>query len=290
MAQLVLSDGLHMAYADGGSGRPLLLVHGWGANAAFFDAQRRALEQDFRVITLDLRGHGASPAPDGRPTVDLLAADLIALADHLGLEDMLAVGWSMGAMVLWRALLSGLAGRVAGMAVVDMTPRIVNDPAWSLGIKGGYDLATSETACRAMVADWPAFTQALARAVVADGLDAERWPLVDWIAGEAGHNEPHALSHLWGSLVQQDFRADLERFDQPTLIVHGALSQLYAAATSQFLETRLPDARRIAFDRSGHAPHLEEPDQFNRVVTEFAATLTGRDRARTRRAAATPQP
>ena len=83
MAQLVLSDGLHMAYADAGSGRPLLLVHGWGANQGFFDAQRRALESGFRGVTVDLRAHGASTATDGRPSVELLAADLVALAETL---------------------------------------------------------------------------------------------------------------------------------------------------------------------------------------------------------------
>lgn len=290
MAQLVLSDGLHMAYADAGSGRPLLLVHGWGANQGFFDVQRRALQSGFRVITVDLRGHGASSAPDGKPSVELLAADLGVLAEHLALEDMLVVGWSMGAMVLWRALLSGMHERTAGMAVVDMTPRIVNDRGWKLGLKGGYDLSTSQAARRAMIADWPGFAQALARAVVADGLDAERRPLIDWVAGEVAHNEPHALAHLWGSLAEQDFRDDLERLELPTLVVHGAHSQLYAPETSLYLQSRLPDARRIAFDRSGHAPHLEEPDRFNRVVTEFAASLKGRDRAKTRRTAATQQP
>ena len=83
---------------------------------------------------------------------------------------------------------------------------------------------------------------------------------------------------------------DLDGFDLPTLIIHGAKSQLYAAATSLYLEARLPDDRRISFERSGHAPHLEEPDRFNRVIAEFAATLAGRDQPMaTRRASAPPQ-
>jgi pimeloyl-[acyl-carrier protein] methyl ester esterase len=280
-----------MAYADAGNGRPLLLVHGWGANQGFFAAQTRALESGFRVITLDLRGHGASPCPEGAPSVERIAADVCALADHLGLEDVLAVGWSMGAMVLWRALLSGLAERLTGMAVVDMTPRIVNDADWSLGLKGGYDSGSALAAQQAMIADWPGFAAVLARAVVAEGLDAERRPLIDWVAGEVALNDPRPLAHLWGSLTAQDFRADLQRFDLPTLIIHGARSQLYAADTSLYLEARLPDARRITFERSGHAPHLEEPDRFNRVITEFAATLAGRDQRKAmRRASAPPQP
>jgi pimeloyl-ACP methyl ester carboxylesterase len=289
--QLVLNDGLSMAYSDTGSGRPLLLVHGWAASGRFFNAQTEVLEKHFRVITPDLRGHGASLSPATPPTVDLLAADLAELVERLGLEDAVAVGWSMGAMVLWRALPLGLLARLAGMVVVDMTPRIVNEDGWSLGLKGGYDKRSAAAARQAMTADWRMFGAAMARSIPAEGLEAERRPLIDWVTHEVAHNTPEPLSHLWGSLAEQDFREDLAGFELPTLIVHGALSQLYAADTSLFLEARLPDARRICFERSGHAPHLEEPELFNRVVTEFAARLPGRDqRTALRSAGAASQP
>jgi pimeloyl-ACP methyl ester carboxylesterase len=277
VAQLQLNDGLSMAYADQGAGRPLLLVHGWGASGRFFHPQQSALEKGFRVVTPDLRGHGASPCPAGRPTVELLAADLAALAERLELEDAVAVGWSMGAMVLWRALGLGLERRLAGMVVVDMTPRIVNGADWSLGLKGGYDLRTAAAARQAMLADWPAFGAAMARSIVAEGLEAERRDLIEWMALAVARNAPEPLAHLWGSLAGQDFREALARIRTPTLIAHGALSQLYPAETSLYLEDRLPDARRIAFERSGHAPHLEEPELFNRVVAEFAAGLPAHD-------------
>jgi pimeloyl-ACP methyl ester carboxylesterase len=289
--QLVLNDGLTMAYSDSGSGRPLLLVHGWGASGRFFHFQKSVLETNFRVIVPDLRGHGASPCPTGQPTVELLAADLTLLADRLELEDAVAVGWSMGAMVMWRALSFGLAAHLAATVVVDMTPRIVNDADWRLGLKGGYDLRTAAAARQAMLADWPAFGAAMARAVTAEGLEDERRPLIEWVALAVARNAPEPLSHLWGSLAEQDFRDQLSSFDMPTLIIQGALSQLYAAETSQFLEDRLPEARRICFERSGHAPHLEEPELFNRVVTQFAASLPGRgQRTALRSAAAVSQP
>jgi pimeloyl-[acyl-carrier protein] methyl ester esterase len=177
------------------------------------------------------------------------------------------------------------------MVVVDMTPRIVNDPDWKLGLKGGYDLKASLAARRAMLADWPAFGAAMARSVIAEGLDAERRGLIEWIALAVARNAPEPLSHLWGSLTGQDFRDDLAGFDLPTVIAHGALSQLYPIETSLFLETHLADARRVAFERSGHAPHLEEPEAFNQLITEFAASLPARDQRRTlRRPRAASQP
>jgi pimeloyl-ACP methyl ester carboxylesterase len=291
VGQLQLNDGSTMAYAEHGAGRPLLLVHGWAASGRFFHPQQSALQNDFRIITPDLRGHGASPAPDGEASVELLAADLTALADRLDLEDAVAVGWSMGAMVLWRALRLGLADRLAGMVVVDMTPRIVNDAEWSLGLKGGYDLNAADAARRAMLADWPGYGAAMARSVVAEGLEPERRQLIEWIALSVARNAPGPLAQLWGSLAGQDFRDELAAIGTPTLIAHGARSQLYPTETSRFLEDRLPDARRITFERSGHAPHLEEPETFNRVVTEFAASLKARDqRTALRSAGAASQP
>lgn len=272
MGQLKLNDGLTMAYADQGGGRPLLLVHGWGASGRFFHEQQSPLHNDFRVITPDLRGHGATPFA-GAPSVEMLAEDLIALADALDLQDAVAVGWSMGAMVLWRALKRGLDERLAGMVVVDMTPRIVNDADWRLGLKGGYDQRAAAAARRAMLSDWPAFVAAMARSIVGEGLESERQRLVEWLALAVERNAPEPLAHLWGSLTEQDFRSDLDGFDLPTIIAHGERSQLYPLETSLWLQTHLPDARRAAFNRSGHAPHLEEPEAFNQLIAEFAARL-----------------
>jgi pimeloyl-ACP methyl ester carboxylesterase len=78
---------------------------------------------------------------------------------------------------------------------------------------------------------------------------------------------------LWESLVEEDFRPLLPSIRQPTLVVHGAHSHLYGADTAGHLVSALPNARAVAFDRSGHAPHLEQPGLFNATLREFAATL-----------------
>lgn len=272
MAELVLRDGARLAYREWGAGRPLLLVHGWAAHGGFFSAQRD-LASGFRLIELDLRGHGGSDAAPGPLTVEVLAADLADMMAQLELQDVLAVGWSLGAMALWR-LLEGPAGaRIAGMVVIDMSPRIVNDPGWALGLKGGYDLAAVLTAQVAMRADWPGFGRQLAQRIVAEGLSEERAPLIDWVEREVLACRPGPLIELWGSLASQDVTGKLTGFDVPTLVAYGERSQLYPAATAAFLTERLPRASSVRFERSGHALHLEEPERFNQAVTQFAAAL-----------------
>ena len=67
-------------------------------------------------------------------TVQRLAADLAELVEALDLTDIVAVGWSLGAMVLWEVLLGAARARFGGLVVIDMAPRIVSDLGWSLGI------------------------------------------------------------------------------------------------------------------------------------------------------------
>jgi pimeloyl-ACP methyl ester carboxylesterase len=95
----------------------------------------------------------------------------------------------------------------------------------------------------------------------------------DWASFEFARNDPAAIGSVWSSLVDQDFRADLRRIEQPTLVIHGAHSQLYGPGTAEHLVRALPNARAVRFERSGHAPHMEEPELFNRLIRDFAAGL-----------------
>lgn len=257
------SDGARIAYSDEGEGRPLVLLHGLMANSGFFDRQS-GLADAFRVIGVDLRGHGRSPAGPVPPTIGLLAEDVAGLVRALELKDAIGVGWSLGAAVLWRVLAGPESQKFAGAVVVDMTPRVLNDRDWDLGLSR----ETCEARSQAIRDDFPAFAAAAGQAIfAAPGAEADR-------AAEAfAANDPAAIEALWESLVEEDFRPLLPSIRQPTLVVHGARSHLYGADTAGHLVAALPAARAVTFDRSGHAPHLEQPELFNASLREFAASL-----------------
>ena len=257
------SDGARIAYSDEGRGRPLVLLHGLMANAGFFESQRE-LADSFRVVAVDLRGHGRSPAGPVPPAIALLAEDVSALADELGLEGAVGIGWSLGAAVLWRVLTGPVSPRFVGAVVVDMTPRVLNDGDWDLGLSR----ETCQARSQAIRDDFPAFAAAAGQAIFASpGAEADR------AAAAFAANDPAAIGALWESLVEEDFRPLLPSIRQPTLVVHGARSHLYGADTADHLVAALPRARAVTFDRSGHAPHLEQPELFNSVLREFAADL-----------------
>lgn len=266
MASFAAADGTAIHYDDEGRGRPLVFLHGLMAHRGFFKAQD-ALADDFRLIRIDLRGHGDSCAADG---LDLatLAADVVALARHLDLRDAIGIGWSLGATVLWEVLAGPASARFAGAVIVDMTPKVRNDGAWSLGL--------SDAACaargRAMAEDFESFARGAGQAIFAQA-DGAAHPDRDWSGEQFARNDPAAIAALWRSLAEADSRAAVAHIRQPTLIVHGIHSHLYGPETADHLGAVIPSARVVAFERSGHSPHLEQSELFNATIREFAAAL-----------------
>lgn len=262
------SDGTRIAYRDEGRGRPLVLLHGLMAHGGFFRAQA-PLEDEFRLVAPDLRGHGASEA-GAAPTVERAAADVAELAAALDLKDAIGVGWSLGATVLWHVLAGPAGDRFAGAVVVDMTARVLNDEQWGLGL--------SPEACEARSAairdDFERFAIDAGQAIFAQPVDGGTRTLADWASFEFARNDPDAIAALWASLVRQDVRSLLHAIRHPTLVVHGGRSSLYGDDTADHLVAALPEARSIRFDSSGHAPHLEQPDLFNATIRDFADRLS----------------
>ena len=267
LGQFTASDGTRIVYDDEGEGRPLVLLHGLMADRTFFQAQND-LAADFRLVAIDLRGHGDSRA-DGGLTVERLGDDIAELVDRLGLEDAIGIGWSLGASVLWRMLAGPASSRFAGAVIVDMTPRVMNDDDWQLGL--------SSEACegrrQAIETDFEAFATGAGEAIFRPTGTPETQAAAEGAGRRFAANDAHSISALWSSLMQQDFRAALARIRQPTLIVHGAHSHLYGPDTADHLAAAIPDSRIVRFEQSGHSPHIEQPELFNRTLKQFAQSL-----------------
>ena len=246
-----------------------MLLHGLMAHGGFFREQA-PLAAQFRLINVDLRGHGGSAQEGARPTVERIAQDITELSEALDLENAIGVGWSLGATVLWHLLAGPAAGRFCGAVVIDMTARVMNGAEWTLGL--------SPEACQArslaIQEDFETFATAAGQAIFAQPVTEELRPVADWASIEFARNDPQAIASVWASLVDQDARLLLRRIEHPTLIIHGAQSSLYGDDTAGHLVAALPDARAIRFEKSGHAPHLEQPELFNRTLNDFADRLS----------------
>ena len=205
-----------------------MLLHGLMAHAGFFEGQA-ALAEDFRIIAIDLRGHGESAAPEAAPpSVERMAADVAELAEALELEGAIGVGWSLGATILWHVLAGPAARRFAGAVVVDMTARVRNDAEWDLGLSA----EACEARSLAIHDDFESFALTAGQAIFAQPVAPEHRQLADWASLQFARNDAGAMASVWASLIRQDVRALLDRIQHPTLIVHGGRSELYGDDTA----------------------------------------------------------
>jgi 3-oxoadipate enol-lactonase len=98
-----LTDPVQLSFVEYGSGTPVLLVHGFPLDHTIWGEQINDLQNICRVIAPDLRGHGKSPAPEGAYSVDVMAKDLMALLDRIGVQKAIWVGHSMGGYITMAA-------------------------------------------------------------------------------------------------------------------------------------------------------------------------------------------
>ena len=266
MPAFKLGDGAAMTYADSGAGPPILLVHGWAANGGFFDRLRVDLARSHRVLTPTLRGHPGSDRGAAPLTIETLADDIAQFVEGLGLISLTAIGWSMGAMVLWKAA-PKIGSRLRGIVVEEMGPRLVNDAAWRNGISGGYGADDVAATVNEIKAGWPAYVSRFAPRMFAPGADAG---LIAWTAAEMSRADPEAMAAFWASMADQDFRATLAGVAAPMLVIGGAQSQVYGDGATAFVAHTAPHAERVIISGAGHVPHLEAQNAFIEHVEAFA--------------------
>jgi len=273
VAALRLSDGARLEFDDTGSGPAIVFLHGWSVGKEAFGGQREALSERFRIVVPDMRGHGRSTAFVRGDGIGTLASDLEQLLAELGVTDVILVGWSMGALVAWELVKGPQRGRVRGIVTIDMVPRVLNGNGWQLGLRAGTHLYDVDIDLRRMREDWQAFTRAYMPMVFAEASGAERAELVRTMLAFVHDNDVESMTCLWQVLVDADYIDVVQQLDIPTLITYGRQSQIYTEEAAIWMDEHIPFSRRVCFAESGHAPHLEEPQRFNRTLAAFADEL-----------------
>ena len=126
MSTITTQDGTTIHFKDWGSGRPVVLSHGWPLNADSWESQALHLAcNGFRVITHDRRGHGRSSQPWDGNDMDHYADDLAQLIEHLALEDAMLVGFSTGGGEVARYVGRHGTRRVAKLALISAVPPLM---------------------------------------------------------------------------------------------------------------------------------------------------------------------
>lgn len=253
-------DGLELYYEERGSGRPILLVPGIPALANDWAPLAERLSGSRRVIAFDNRGSGRSSVTPGPYTTALLAADALALLDHLGIERADVFGVSLGGMIAQELALARPA-RVDRLVLgcthcgVSHAARMPRDTGRAFAMETD---------------DWELRMRSLAPLAFARGVDGELLDrFVEKKSGDVQDREGYraqiaaALSH--------DTWERLPRIDRPTLILTGDDDQVIPAASSDVLHERIPDSVLYVVAGAGHLFFLERLDETVRALETFLA-------------------
>lgn len=273
MRTIQCSPGISLAYCDEGLGTPILLVHGWGVSGALFKAQIDGLSDRYRLVVPDLPGHGASGKFPANGSFSTLADNIAELILELELRNVVLVAWSMGAMIGWDLLLRHPNLDIKGLVTIDMVPRLLSEPGWQHGLRSGSGIHVFDPHVEAMNRNWPEFAAQFVQTMFSSMPSARIRELIDSSCEVALSNDPGSLAQIWMRMAEQDFRENLPGITIPALVVAGLHSQLYRVTGSEWVTSQIPRSRLIKFSRSGHAPHMEEPERFNRMLSEFVDSI-----------------
>lgn len=268
-------DGGLLHVIEKGTGRPLVLVHGITLRCDVWAPQFHQLTDRFRVIAVDLRGHGASKAGRDGYGMPRLAADLATLLEDLDLRDAIVVGHSMGGMAVMRFcgdFPDVLAERVAGLVFVATRAHQVMPPyidrVARLLVGRGQGRVDSGRGLPSRVG----VSTRIVRAAFGDRPS----PVAVRLVAEMGQSmTPEALVPSVAGLLDHDARVALRSTRTPSLVIVGTRDLLTPVPAARHLAHLLPDTDFVVLRRAGHQLMQERPDELAELLDAFAARIAG---------------
>jgi len=270
MSTITTKDDTEIYYKDWGEGPAITFSHGWPLNSDAWDGQMLFLVQNgFRAIALDRRGHGRSSQPSSGNDMDTYADDLAALIEALDLHDITLVGHSTGGGEVARYIGRHGTARVAKAVLIAAVPPIMLKTAAN---PEGLPIEVFDGIRAGLARDRSQFYKDLAiqfyganrpGAQVSQGLLDQFWT---WSMQSGLLNAYECVK----AFSETDFTEDLKRFDVPTLVLHGEDDQIVPVKDSAVKSARLiKGAKDIYYPGAPHGITATHQDQVNAELLAF---------------------
>ena len=259
------NDGQRLFVRDAGSGRPVVLIHGWTLSSEIWKGQIDWLAaQGLRVVAYDRRGHGQSSKPETGYDYDRLAADLANVIDKLDLKDATLVGHSMSAGEVVRYLSRHGNRRIARVMLVAPTTPF---PLKTADNPEGVDGAIYGKQIAALQSDREAFFNAGTGTFLGANPAPELQAWARKIARQA--SVPAEIGCL-RAYSTTDFRPEMKAVTVPTLIMYGTADGPIAPVNARRTHAAIAGSRLEIYDGAPHAVFLTDAERFNRDLLAFA--------------------
>ena len=270
MAKITVKDGTEIYYKDWGTGQPLVFHHGWPLSGDDWDGQMMFfLEQGFRVIAHDRRGHGRSSQTSDGHDMDTYAADVAALTEALDLRDAIHIGHSTGGGEVVRYAAKYGKDRVAKAVLISaVTPYMLQ----SEDNPGGAPISVFDEIRVGTATQRPQYFQDFTipfygynreGAKISQGIRDNWWRQAMMGGIKAHYDGIKAFS-------ETDFREDLKSLDIPVLVLHGEDDQIVPFAIGgKIVGNYLKDSKLISYPGFPHGMPATEGATINADLLAF---------------------
>jgi len=260
----LLVAGAELACEVSGTGPAVLLLHAFPLGLAMWEPQAAALAGAHQIVRFDGRGFGGSPPGDGLLTMERIADDAAGILDRLGLASAVVCGVSMGGYAAF-ALLRRHPERIRALVLAD-TRAGADSPETKATRAAQAEKVRREGA--------PAIADAALPNLLGATSHRERPELVARVRKIIEANPPRGITDaLAGLAARADSTPTLREIRVPTLVVVGEEDTITPVAEAEALQRGIAGSRMAVIPRAGHLSSLESPDEFNRQVRSFLATL-----------------
>jgi pimeloyl-ACP methyl ester carboxylesterase len=273
VGHVTTSDGVSLYYLEAGSGQPILMIPGWSQTAEQFKHQITGLSDRYRVIAVDMRGHGESDKPEFGYKISRLAKDVHDIIAALDLDEVNILGHSMGSSVIWNYYDLFGPERLSKLLLIDQMPMITSNPAWP----------EEERIASGAIFNPQSLYETINALAGPDGVETTRGfignmvtkaiPEEDksWII-ERNLRMPrqHAATLLYNHSTT-DWRDLIPRIELPTLVVGGRVS-VVPWQSQAWVAEQVPGARLEIFEEEeggNHFMFIEGHEKFNDIVADF---------------------
>ena len=259
---------LHLVETGNPKGRPILFIHGFSQCwLAWLRQMSSDLANDYRLVAMDMRGHGLSDKPrEGYADSRLWADDVKAAIETLRLDHPILCGWSYGPLVILDYIRHYGEARIGGLNLVDALTKLGSDAAMAvltpelLSLVPGFFSTDVEPSVRSL--------ESLVRMCFAQELSAEDLYLM---LGYTVSVPPYVRQALFSRSFDNDDL--LPKIRKPVLITHGAADAVVKPSAVDQHRAGLAHAQIHMMANAGHAPFWDDAPAFNQRLRAFAETL-----------------
>lgn len=256
----------------GGSGRPVVLIHGWPLSGLSWSQQVPALEAaGYRVVSYDRRGFGRSDKPFSGYDYDTLAEDLAAVLGSLGLADVTLVGFSMGGGEVARYVASHGTDRLHSVVfAAAVPPYLMQGPDNPDGpLTGEVADAMARQLKDDPIGFYDQFTTDFFSANGELCVEEVQRQQAIGLCRQADHKAAQACMKAFGAT---DFRDDLPKVDVPTLVLHGDADAIVPfEGSGKRTHEAIPGSEVHLIAGAPHGCNTSHPDEFNAALLDFLA-------------------